>query len=129
MRDIDAAEDWLDSWVAGVDAQAARTTELARQVGALTAVARSDDGSITVRVGSSGQVQDLEFGERIHQLPAPELSRQILAVMRSAQRRLSQQVADQVRETVGADTDTGHAVIDAFDRRFPEPPQEQSDAR
>ena len=121
MRDIDAAEDWLDSWVAGVDAQAARTAELARQVSALTATARSDDESITVTVGSNGQVEDLELDDRVHRLSGRDLSRQILAVMRTAQRRLSEQVAAEVQRTVGTDTETGRAVIDAFDRRFPEP--------
>jgi DNA-binding protein YbaB len=127
MRDIDAAEDWLDSWVAGVDAQAARAAELARQVSALTATARSDDESITVTVGSNGQVEDLELDDRVHRLSGRDLSRQILAVMRTAQHRLSGQVAAEVQRTVGTDTETGRAVIDAFDRRFPEPeaPAEQ----
>ncbi|MGK5683095.1 YbaB/EbfC family nucleoid-associated protein [Actinoplanes sp. URMC 104] len=128
MRDVDAAEDWLDSWVAGVDAHASRTAQLARQVAALTARASSDDGSITVTVGSSGQVEDLAFDDRVQRLPGPELARRTLAVMRAAQQRLSAQVAEQVQQTVGADTETGRAVIGSFEQRFPAA-QEPGDER
>jgi uncharacterized protein YuzE len=110
--DIDEAEDWLDQWVAGVDARAARTAELARQVSALTAEASSADGSITVTVGADGQLIGLEIeNDR-------ELADDILAVLRRAQRHLSQQVAEKVSETVGADSETGRAVLDGFQRRF-----------
>jgi hypothetical protein len=53
MTDIDGAEEWLDAWAASVDANAARAVELSRRVAALTGVARSRDGSITVAVGST----------------------------------------------------------------------------
>ncbi|MCU7729204.1 YbaB/EbfC family nucleoid-associated protein [Actinoplanes sp. KI2] len=126
--DIDAAEDWLDAWVAGVSQQAARTADLARQVSALTGQARSADGAITVTVGSTGQVEDLDLTDEVHGRSGRELSREILAVMRAAQRRLSEQVTAEVDRTVGADTETGRAVVDGFARRFPAPP-EPSDER
>jgi DNA-binding protein YbaB len=112
VRDIDEAEDWLDQWVAGVDARAARTAELARQVSALTAEASSEDGSITVTVGADGRLTGLEIeGDQ-------ELADDILAAMRLAQRHLSDQVAEKVAETVGADSETGRAVVDGFQTRF-----------
>lgn len=55
MHDIDAAESWLDSWAAGIDARAEQAARLARQVSALTATAGDEDDTITVTVGSSGQ--------------------------------------------------------------------------
>jgi hypothetical protein len=112
-NDIDAAEEWLDSWTAGVSAQAERAAALARRVAALTGSAASPDGSIRVTVGSSGQVESLDLDDR-------ELARRILAVMRRAQANLTEQVADEVRATVGADTETGRAVIHSFENRFPE---------
>lgn len=121
MRDIDAAEDWLDAWTAGVNERAARAAELARRVAGLTARARSDDGSVAVAVGAHGQVEGLELDERVRTRPARDLSRQILLVMRQAQHRLNELVAEQVSETVGQDSESGRAVLDAFARRFPEP--------
>jgi len=120
-QDIDAAEEWLDSWVSGVNAQAERAVTLSRRVARLTGSAESRDGSIKVTVGSSGQVETLDLDDRVQQLRGAELSRQILAVMRRAQADLSGQVTAQVRETVGADTETGRAVIHSFEARFPSP--------
>ncbi|GAA2605560.1 YbaB/EbfC family nucleoid-associated protein [Paractinoplanes durhamensis] len=112
-NDVDAAEDWLDSWAAGVSAQAERAVALSRRVAALSASAESRDGSVRVTVGPSGQVESLELEDR-------ELAERILAVMRQAQAGLARQVAAQVEDTVGADSETGRAVINSFDTRFPE---------
>jgi DNA-binding protein YbaB len=120
MGDIDAAEDWLDSWTAGVSAQAERAAALSREVSRLTGAAESRDGAIRVVVGSTGQVDSLELDDRVQRLRGAELSQQIMAVMRTAQAKLAAQVAEQVRLTVGQDTETGRAVVDSFTRRFPE---------
>jgi hypothetical protein len=131
--DIDAAEDWLDDWTAGVSAQAERAAALARRVAALTGSAESPDGSIKVTVGSTGQVEMLELDDRVHQVRGPELARRIMAVMRDAQAGLAGQVAVQVEQTVGSDTETGRAVIHSFETRFPaadpENGREPGDAR
>jgi len=110
---IDAAEDWLDDWTAGISAQAERAATLSRRVAALTASAESADGSIKVTVGSAGQVESLDLDD-------PELARRILSVMRKAQSNLARQVTAQVQDTVGADTETGRAVINSFESRFPQ---------
>lgn len=63
----------------------------------------------------------LDLDDRACGVTGRELSDRILVVMRAAQRRLAEQVAGQVRVTVGADTETGRAVLDAYERRFPTP--------
>jgi hypothetical protein len=112
--DVDAAEDWLDRWSARVSAQAGRAATLSRRVAALTGTAESSDGSIRVTVGSSGQVAELSLADE-------DLARRIRAVLRRAQADLARQVAVQVDETVGADSETGRAVAHAFVSRFPGP--------
>lgn len=119
VSDIDAAEEWLDSWVGQVNAQAQRSVELSRRVAALTGSAQGRDGAIRVTVGSAGQVERLELDERVHELSGPRLAEEILAVIRRAQADLSDRVAEQVRDTVGADTETGRAVLQSFESRFP----------
>jgi hypothetical protein len=120
MRDIDAAEDWLDSWTAGVNEQARAAADLARQVSALSSTAESDDGAIRVTVGSTGQIERLELADA-------ELGRRILRVMRAAQARLATAVAATVERTVGTDTETGRAVIHSFETRFPSPAPPRDD--
>ncbi|MEV6596382.1 YbaB/EbfC family nucleoid-associated protein [Actinoplanes sp. NPDC051346] len=119
LHDIDAAEDWLDSWAAGVSAQAERAAALSRRVAGLTASAASADGSISVTVGASGQVEKFELDDRVRRLSGAELAQQLTAVMRSAQANLSTQVAGEVEATVGADSETGRAVLHSFESRFP----------
>ncbi|GIF26122.1 hypothetical protein BJ973_003392 [Actinoplanes tereljensis] len=120
MSDVDAAEAWLDSWVAGVDARAASAVELSRRVAALTGEARSSDEYLHVTVGSTGQLAHLEIDDRARQRSGAELSRDIMALVHQAQAQLAARVAEQVGETVGADTETGRAVIGSFAERFPE---------
>lgn len=125
MNDIDAAEEWLDSWAAEANAQAERSVELSRRVASLAASAEGHDGAIRVTVGSAGQIEQLDLDERVHELSGPRLAQQIMSVMRRAQTALSGRVADEVRATVGEDTETGRAVIQSFDSRFPAPRDEE----
>jgi DNA-binding protein YbaB len=119
MDGIDAAEDWLDTWVGQVNAQAARSVELSRRVAALTGTAEGRGGAIRVTVGSAGQVERLELDERIHELTGPRLAEEIVTVMRRAQAALSGRVTEEVQATVGTDTETGRAVLHSFNTRFP----------
>jgi hypothetical protein len=127
MRDIDSAEEWLDSWAAGVDANAARAVELSRRVATLTGEARSGDRSIAVVVGSAGQLERLDIEDHARQLTGAALSREIMRLIRRAQAQLAAHVADQVQQTVGADTETGRAVIHSYAERFPEQPDDDQD--
>ncbi|MCP2325156.1 DNA-binding protein YbaB [Hamadaea flava] len=127
FQNIDAAEEWLESWSAGVSEQAARAAQLSSRVASLTGKAESNDGSIRVTVGASGQVEKLELDDRVQRLRGADLAAEILGVMRKAQAKLSQQVAEEVQATVGADTETGRAVIHSFDTRFPQPAEDGQD--
>ncbi|WP_203816743.1 YbaB/EbfC family nucleoid-associated protein [Paractinoplanes ferrugineus] len=125
MDGVNAAEDWLDAWVGQVNSQATRSVELSRRVASLTGTAEGRDGAIRVRVGSAGQVEGLELDERVRELSGPRLAEEIMSVMRRAQARLSRRVADEVRVTVGEDTETGRAVLHSFEARFPAPSGEE----
>ncbi|BBH71671.1 hypothetical protein ACTI_83560 [Actinoplanes sp. OR16] len=119
MKDIDAADEWLQDWTARIDAQAARAAQLAQRVAGLSAHARGDYAAVTV--GANGQVVDLRLDDRMYELSPRDLSAEILAVMRSAQASLVDLVAAEVHDTVGSDSSTGQAVLDGFSRRFPTP--------
>jgi hypothetical protein len=124
MYNADAAEEWLDSWAAQAGERAEAAARLTRQVAAVTATAHNHDRTITVTVGSTGQIEALDLEDRALHVTGRELSRDILAVTRDAQAKLTRLVAAEVERTVGADTETGRAVVDAFDRRFPAPAEE-----
>jgi hypothetical protein len=118
-RDVDDAEDWVRSWSSQASGRAEAAAALADRVAGLTASATGADGAITVTVASSGNVTGLALADSVQQLAGAELAAQIMTVMQRAQAGLSDRVAEAVDETVGADTETGRAVLESFAQRFP----------
>jgi DNA-binding protein YbaB len=116
-RDPDEAERMVDQWQARFQARAAQARDLAARLGALTATARSDDELVSVTVGSTGAITDLELQEEIRQRPAAETARAILETMRAAQASLTAAATNVTAETVGADSETGRAVIASYAAR------------
>jgi hypothetical protein len=117
-RDPDEAQRLVDRWQAGFEARAAQAKDLAARLGALTATARSDDDSVSVTVGSTGVITDLELQEEIRQRPAAETARAILETVRAAQASLTAAATNVTAETVGADSETGRAVIASYAARL-----------
>ncbi|MFI7541632.1 YbaB/EbfC family nucleoid-associated protein [Actinoplanes sp. NPDC049599] len=117
--DLDAAERRVDEWQAGFEQRAAEARELATRLAALSASARSADGHIRVTVGATGTLTGLELDEEIRRRPAAETARQILATLAAAQTELTARATEATAETVGADSETGKAVIASFARRQP----------
>jgi DNA-binding protein YbaB len=115
----------LERWAAGVAAKAERYQDMQRQVTAVTATETSRDGVVTVTVDSAGAVTDLRITDQVRNLPGAEVAQLVLATMRRAQARITPQVAEIMRETVGEDTQTVDAVVSNFSNRFPEPEPEQ----
>jgi YbaB/EbfC DNA-binding family protein len=118
-RDGDDAEEWVRSWSTQVSGRAEAAAALADRVAGLTASATGTDGAVTVTVASSGTMTGLALADSVQRLAGAELADQIMTVMRRAQAGLSELVAEAVDETVGADTETGRAVLESFAQRFP----------
>jgi len=117
--DLEAAVRRIDDWQAGFEQRAAQARELAARLAALTVSARSEDGHVTVTVGANGMLTGLELHEEVRRQPAAETARQILATLAAAQSDLAGQATEVTAETVGADSETGKAVIASLARRQP----------
>ena len=96
---------------------------LADRMATLTSSADGDQGAIRVTVASSGNLTGLELDDRVQGYPGADLAAEILQVMRRAQAGLVDRVAAAVEQTVGADSETGRAVLDSFEQRFPASPE------
>jgi hypothetical protein len=116
-QDLDAAERLIDDWQAGIEARAAQTRDLAARLGTLTATARSEDGLVAVTVGASGAIADLALQEGIRERPAADTAREILETLRAAQASLTEAATAVTAETVGADSETGKAIIASYAAR------------
>lgn len=115
--DLDGAERWVDDWQAGFEERAAQARELSARLAGLTASARSDDGLIEVTVGSAGTMVGLELAEGIRRQPAEQTAREILTTLAAAQAAMTAAATEVTAETVGADSETGRAVIASFTAR------------
>ncbi|HEV7897628.1 MAG TPA: YbaB/EbfC family nucleoid-associated protein [Planosporangium sp.] len=115
--DLDSAEQWVDDWQAGFEERAAQARELAARLSELTATARSQDGLVEVTVGSSGALVGLELDEDIRRQSATKTAREILATLGAAQSAMTKAATAVTAETVGADSETGRAVIASFTAR------------
>jgi hypothetical protein len=111
---LDEATRLVDEWQAGIEARAAQARELASRLGALTGSARSDDGLVSVTVGATGAITGLELREGIRDRPAADTARAVLATVRAAQASLTAAATAVTAETVGADSETGKAVIASY---------------
>jgi len=123
-RNLDANQDAMRSWSEQVSSGTEAAAELADRVATLSAQASGGDGAIRVTVASSGVVTGLELDDRVLRLPGAELAGEILRTMCRAQAALTDRVAEAVDETVGADTETGKAVLESFAQRFPAEPEQ-----
>lgn len=129
-RDLDDAERWVADWSASISERAERAQRLAQRVAGLTATGEAAGGLVEVRVDSVGALVALHLDDRLTGWPAARIEQEIMIALRRAQANLTDRVAAAVAETVGADTETGRAVLDGYDRRFPRAPDDGSlDAR
>jgi hypothetical protein len=124
-----AAERRVDDWQAGLEQRAARARQLSGELAQLSATARSDDGLVEVRVGPSGQVLDLRLAETTRQQRATTTARQVLATIRAAHQELMRLAGEVTAVTVGADSDTGRAVMASLARQFGADEQGGADGR
>ncbi len=118
LSDPDAAERWVDDWQAGIVERAARASALSRQVSGLSVTAWGGEGLVEVTVGPSGVMTGLKLDERVREHPASWIAEQVLATLRTAQERLADRVRQAVVDTVGADSQTGQAVLGSWSARL-----------
>jgi hypothetical protein len=118
-RDLDEAEAQVRSWAAQASERAEAAARMANEVAALTSSAEGSRGAIKVAVDASGLLTRLELADSVRTMSGTELAQAIMATVRRAQASLAAKVSSVVAATVGADTETGSAVIGSFESRFP----------
>ncbi|MFF5069904.1 YbaB/EbfC family nucleoid-associated protein [Micromonospora olivasterospora] len=128
-RDLDDAERWVADWSASISERAERARRLAERVAELIGSAEAAGGLVEVRVDSGGALVALHLDDRLTGWPAARVEREIMTALRRAQAGLTDRVAAAVADTVGADSETGRAVLDGYDRRFPAPDDGSPGAR
>lgn len=117
------ADPALDRWIADAEQMAARYQQLSADVSQVSVTESTPDSLITVTVNSAGLVTDLRISERVTGMPGPQVAAGVLMAMRRAQSRISGQVAELMRTTIGEDKAMQEAVLTNYENLFPAPPE------
>ncbi|MFQ6228473.1 YbaB/EbfC family nucleoid-associated protein [Nocardia sp. NPDC002869] len=118
--DLDRAIEGFAQLAADGERRAQRFAELQERMTALTATESGAGGRVGVTVDSSGVPTAIDLAPGVREMDSRVLSAEILACMRRAQGKLRPGIAGLVHDIVGEDP-AGAALVDGFDRRFPEP--------
>ncbi|WP_171048438.1 YbaB/EbfC family nucleoid-associated protein [Nocardia cyriacigeorgica] len=102
-----------------------RFAELQGRMSTLTATESGAGGRVSVTVDSSGIPTAIDLASNVRQMDPQTLSAEILSCMRRAQGKLRPGIAELVHDVVGDDP-AGAALVDGFNRRFPEPDEASS---
>ncbi|MEV3962672.1 YbaB/EbfC family nucleoid-associated protein [Nocardia sp. NPDC050193] len=130
--DLDRAIAGFAQLAADAERRAQRFSELQERMTALTATESGAGGRVSVTVDSSGVPTAIDLAPGVRNMDSRALSTEILSCMRRAQGKLRPGIAGLVHDIVGEDP-AGAALVDSFDRRFPEAettatPAQESDA-
>jgi hypothetical protein len=115
---LDAAEQWVNDWQAGIEQRAAKARALSERLSGLTATARSRDGLIEVTVSSSGILTDLWLDDGVRRHSGRWIAEQVLAVTRQALDQLTTQVGTATQDILGSDSPEGRAIIASYTTRL-----------
>lgn len=123
--DLDRAIAGFAQMAADAERRAQRFAELQERMTALTATETGAGGRVSVTVDSSGVPTAIDLAPGVREMDSRMLSAEILSCMRRAQGKLGPGVAGLVRDVVGDDP-AGAALVDGFNRRFPDPDPDPS---
>jgi hypothetical protein len=126
MPDLDSAERWVDDWQARIAEKAAQARELTSRVMGLRGTAESRDGAVRVTVESTGVPTEITLGDAVSGWKPERIAAEIMQTMRQAQQRLTRAVEEAAQATIGAESETGRAVLNSYYTRFPHEPVEST---
>jgi YbaB/EbfC DNA-binding family protein len=127
--DLDSAEQWASDWEARAREQLFQAQEMAARVGDLKATAENRDRTVSVTVEANGVPTTIKLSEAVSGWHPDRISNEIMATMAKAQAKLTVAVTQVADETVGADSETGRAVLNTYHNRFPAPPDDEPNDR
>ncbi|GAA0238209.1 hypothetical protein GCM10010492_41670 [Saccharothrix mutabilis subsp. mutabilis] len=116
---------WLDDYESRIADLQRKSVDLQENFAAANGRATSQDGQVTVTVGPSGALMNLELGHRACDLGPARLTALILETARSAQKVAAARVVEAF-EPLGADTEAMQFVLDSIAAH--EEPEEDEDA-
>lgn len=110
------AERAAQDWAAGLQQKAAKFAAMRQRIDAVRVTESSP--AVTVTVNSEGVPVEVRFAERA--VSGAQLSQEFMAVLRRAQSKIADHVAEATGDTIGEQPTSG-TVVDAYRKRFAQP--------
>lgn len=101
-----------------MERSAAATKDMAAQLEQLRGRGQDPNGLAEAEVDASGNLTDLVLSDRAQRHPLPYTAQAVLEAVRAARAALTEQTRDVVAGTIGADSESGQAVLEQLDRRL-----------
>ncbi|WP_157441854.1 YbaB/EbfC family nucleoid-associated protein [Actinoplanes awajinensis] len=114
LLDAEDARERLEAWQADASRRAAGTQAAAAGLSALRVTAADASGAVEVTVDSTGTLADVRLSARVQRMSLEQSQLAIMGAYRNARVKLAEAAAEVVRETVGADSATGRALLAGF---------------
>jgi DNA-binding protein YbaB len=94
------------------------TKDMAEQLGALRVVATDENETAEATVDSTGSLVDLRLSGRVLNQHPADTARMIMEAVQAAKTQLAEQTREIVAGTIGADSESGKAVLAGLDKRL-----------
>ncbi|WP_338104402.1 YbaB/EbfC family nucleoid-associated protein [Micromonospora ureilytica] len=114
LLDAEDARERLEAWQANASRRAADTQAASAGLRALRVTASDAHGIVEVTVDSTGAMADVRLSARAQRVSLEQTQQAIMGAYRNARVKLAEAAAEVVRETVGADSATGRALLAGF---------------
>lgn len=122
--DPDAAVEQVNAWRERVGRLAADTKAMNERLRELRCTLHDPNRVVEVTVDSSGTLLDVHFSDRIRRVPPEDVARTLMETLEEARRRMSEESAQVIGETMGEDSRAGQAVAERLrDRLVPTGPE------
>lgn len=87
-------QQWLDNFEATIAGLQRKSAELQENLAEASATVSSSDGSVTVRIGPNGGLENLELGRRAAEHSPARLTGLIMETVRKGQRKAADKIAE-----------------------------------
>ncbi|PRW62198.1 YbaB/EbfC family nucleoid-associated protein [Actinopolyspora mortivallis] len=123
--DVGATERMVRQWQERATEKAERFGRMQAEIEAISVTESSEDGAVSVTVGSDGTLRDLHLAEHAANRSMSKLSSEIMRAVRCARSRLPELMRQAAAETVGTEDPAVQHVLSKARESFPEPPAEE----
>lgn len=114
LLNMEDAKERLVAWKERADRLASDTQAASEELQHLSATASDDNDIVAITLDSSGTLIDIRLSSRVQRQAPSYTEATILETYQKAKSQLAEAAAEVIKETLGTDSATGHALLAGF---------------